>query len=259
MGRNWLLAWISKGVEHRFEQQIEQLRADLRKAEELFKSELRDREAEIAALRNTLLAGSGARQALLDKRRFDAVEKVWTSVNELAQLKVLASSMANLNFSEVAKRINDPKIRDFVKAIGSVAPDLKSIKNPARDERPFLPELAWAYYQAYNAILHSSYAHYSVLNAGVPEPEKLLSTAATKKMLKAVLPHRSEFVDSQEPETYYYLLDEIEGLLLAELRNILEGRHADQVATARAKEIMSAIKQSEKDQMKTVDIPALGH
>ena len=77
--RNWLLTWISKSVQHRFDVKFEELRAELRKNEERFKSGLRDREAEIATLRNNVLAGSAGRQTLVDKRGFEAVEKVWTA------------------------------------------------------------------------------------------------------------------------------------------------------------------------------------
>ena len=49
-GRNWLVAWISKGVQHGFDVKIEELRAELRKNEERYKSELRDREAETETL-----------------------------------------------------------------------------------------------------------------------------------------------------------------------------------------------------------------
>jgi hypothetical protein len=54
------------------------------------------------------------------------------------------------------------------------------------------------------------------------------------------------FIDENDPGAYHYLLDEIEGYLLAELRKILAGEEVDQAAAARAKEIMQAIKQDEK-------------
>src|SRR5690348_12086054 len=93
VARHWIVAQISKGVQHNFDRQIEELRAELRRNEERFKSDLRDKEGEIAALRNTVLSGSVSRQTLLDKRRFEAVEKVWTAVNDMAPLKGLAGFM----------------------------------------------------------------------------------------------------------------------------------------------------------------------
>src|SRR5271156_5347272 len=95
--KTWITAWITKGVEHDFNVKLENIRATLKVSEEQFKSDLRKKEAEIDVLRNNVLSGSAARQTLLDKRRFEAVEKIWTAVNDLAQLKSLSQTMALLN------------------------------------------------------------------------------------------------------------------------------------------------------------------
>lgn len=247
IARHWIVAVIAKGVQHRFDRTIEELRADFRKGEERLKSELRNKEAEIAALRSSVLAGSAGRQALLDKRRFEAVEKVWTAVNDLAQLKALSASMAVLNFKAVAKEASNPKLQQFLTVIGAAAPDIQKLRNVARDERPFLPEIAWAYFSAYTAILYGQFARFNVLKVGLDDADRYLTNEATRKILIAALPHQAEFIEENEPETYHFLLEEIENLLLAELRKILEGKSADQVATARAKEIIDAVKQADQD------------
>jgi hypothetical protein len=249
VGRNWLVAWISKGVQHQFDVKLEELRAELRKNEESFKSDLRDKEAEIATLRDSVLSGSAGRQALLDKRRFEAVEKVWTAVNDLAKLKGLSASMALLNYKVVAKEASNPKMQQFLAIIGSSAPDFDSLKNVARDEQPFLPELAWAYFAAYTTILYGSLALFSVLKIGLDGADKYLSYDATRNILMAALPHQKKFIEENEPGAYHYLLEEIEGYLLTELRKILEGRDADQEAALRAKGIMDAVRQANKERV----------
>jgi hypothetical protein len=62
LARNFFIAWISQNVQYGFDVKIEELRTELRKNEERFKSELRDKEAEIATLRNSVLSGSANRQ-----------------------------------------------------------------------------------------------------------------------------------------------------------------------------------------------------
>jgi hypothetical protein len=241
VGRNWLKARIEKGVQYHFDRQLEEIRAEFRSSEERLKSSLRDRESEIATLRSTVLAGSAGRQALLDKRRFEAVERVWTAVNDMARLKSLSSFMALLNVKEVSKRASDPKIQQFLSMMGSGTPEIGEIKNVARDERPFLPELAWAYYSAYSTILFGNLALYKVLQVGMDEPEKVLTREGTKKILTAVLPHQTQWIDTNEPERYHYLLDELEEKLLGELRKILDGAEADQAATERAHNILNTV------------------
>jgi hypothetical protein len=247
VSRNWLVAWISNSVQHRFNVQIEELRAELRKNEERFKSDLRDKEAEISTLRNNVLSGSAGRQALLDKRRFEAVEKIWANVNDLGRLKSFAGWMAVLNYKAIAREARDPKMQQLLEIMGSAAPDIRQLKNVSRDERPFLPELAWAYFTAYSTILYGIHARFMILRTGMENPEKLLSKEGMQKILKAALPHQSKFIDENEPEQYHYLLEEIESCLLAELRKILEGKEADQAAAVRAKEITDAIKNADKE------------
>jgi hypothetical protein len=183
----------------------------------------------------------------LDKRRFEAVEKVWTAVNDLAHLKTLSNLMSVLNFRAVAKEVNDPRMQQVLSVIGVAVPDVQKLKNVARDERPFLPELAWAYFAAYTTILYGSLMRYNVLRSGVDKADKMLSSVAAKTILKAALPHQTLFIEQNEPEAYHYLLEEIEGYLLTELRNILDGKGADQAAVVRAKEILYAVAESEEE------------
>ena len=252
--RHWIAARISKGVQHQFDREIEQLRTELHKAEEEHRSQLRSKEADIAALRNIVLSGSAGRQALLDKRRFEAVQKVWVAVNDLAQLKAISSTMANLNFIEAAKlvRTSDPKIQQLLSAVAPTAPtDFQKLNNAARDEQPFLTEPAWAYFYAYRQILYLNYTRFTVLKDIVAEvdrdPEGIFWLEGFRNILKAALPHQSKFIDQNEAGAWHYLLDELEACLLAELRKMLEGKEADQLMTERAKAIMDAVKEAEKE------------
>jgi len=226
---------------------LEELRAELRKNEERFKSDLREKEAEISTLRNSVLSGSATRQALLDKRRFEAVEKVWTNVNDLSQLKVFAAQMEVLNYKAVAKEARDPRMQQVLSVIGSAAPDIEQLKSVGRDERPFLPELAWAYFTAYRTVLFGVYGRFMLLRTGMENPEQYMSKEGMQKILKTALPHRSEFIDEKEPEQYYILLDEIEIYLLIELRKVLEGKDVDQAAVGRANAIIDAVNRADRE------------
>jgi hypothetical protein len=249
-GRNWLKARIERGVQHRFDLKIEGVRADLRESEERLKSTLRDRESEISTLRNSVLAGSAGRKALLDKRHFEAVECVWRAVNDMAQLKGLSSMMAIMNVTEVAKEVDDPRMQKVLTMIGAGVPDVGDLKNIARDERPFLPELAWAYFTAYSTILYANMAVYKMLKAGIEDFEKYLKRDGSKAILKAALPHQSKWIDENPPETYHYLLDELENNLLAELQKILEGIEVDAAEIMKAKSILNAVNKAGEEKEK---------
>lgn len=76
LGRNLIATRLVKSVEHEFNTKLESLRAELRKNEELFKADLRSKEAEIAALRGGAMTAMASRQVALDKRQLDAVDQI---------------------------------------------------------------------------------------------------------------------------------------------------------------------------------------
>jgi hypothetical protein len=82
---------------------------------------------------------------------------------------------------------------------------------------------------------------YQTLKANIDNPQRYMTSEHVQKILKAALPHQAKFVDEQDPGSYHYLLDELEASLLSELRNILDGKAADQRAAQHAKEIMSVL------------------
>jgi hypothetical protein len=247
-GRNWLKVRIERGVQHNFDVKMEGLRTELRENEERTKSRLRDREAEISALRGAVLTGSAGRQSLLDKRRFEAVEKIWTAVNDFAHLRLLSEMMAHLDFKQMSNELDHPSMRQFVGVLEKTAPSIDQMKkNVARDEQPFVTEIAWAYFLAYKSILMGSYLRLQTLKAGVKDADKYMKKDPTKKILLAALPHQAEFIEQNDPEMYHFLLEEIEGNLLIELRKILDGVDADQVSIQRSKNIIKAVKDVDRE------------
>jgi len=246
-GRQWFIERIKRSVQHQFDEKIEELRSTLRRNEEQFKSQLQRRESEISSLRTWVLGGAANRQALLDKRRFDAVERVWTTVIDMAPLKYVASIMMRIDFKETAKHAGDQKVQQFLDAFGggSFTDPAKMKPSVARYEQPFLTEPAWAYFSAYKAILIGSVSRYMALKVGGPGVDKYMTNEPTKKILKAALPNAAQFIDEQEPELYYLLLDEVEAALLSELRRVLDGKEVDHESAVRAKAIMDVLPKSD--------------
>jgi hypothetical protein len=248
--RTWIIARITKGVQYNFDVELEEIRAALRTNEEQLKSGLREKEAEIGTLRNTVLSGSAGRQTLLDKRRFEAVEKIWTTVNDLAKLKGISQIMALLDFDGIGRHTKNPKVQEFLATIDTTGSDTQSLKDISRDERPFVPEITWAYFFAFKAVLYFNSARLKLFRSGIENPQTFITTEPVKKILKAALPHQTQFIDGQDPGLYYYLLNEIEDKLLNELRKILDGKEAGLAAAQQGKEILSAIKEEDDAQVR---------
>jgi hypothetical protein len=107
--------------------------------------------------------------------------------------------------------------------------------------------MAWALFSAYQAIVMLAVVQLQVLQAGagagVINKEKIAS------LVKAALPHYSAYVDQFGGAGYHELLEELEGRLLDELRNMLAGVETDRTSLQRAAEILrlsNAITESAK-------------
>ena len=139
-GKKSIEAGVEKSIQHRFDQKLA-----------ITNSDLRAKETEISALREMVLGGRGQRQALLDKRKLEAVERIWVSLTRLAPFAGVARMMAGINFDVAAKRTpNEPKLRMVFEMIAKPSLiDSFDKEHPAIHEQPFLSPLAWAYYSAY--------------------------------------------------------------------------------------------------------------
>jgi hypothetical protein len=133
-GRNWLKASIERSVQHRFDARLEELRADLRKSEEGLKSELRLKEGQITALRDGVLSGRAQRQALLDKRRLEAVDRLWAAFMALAPFAGVSKFMSVFDFDVVAQ--DAPLNSNMRKLYYTIAGDHDDKMNDRRRFRP---------------------------------------------------------------------------------------------------------------------------
>jgi hypothetical protein len=100
--RSLIITRLTQSVQHEFNEKLEILRTDLRKNEELFKAELRAKDAQIELLRSGAISGLASRQAALDRRRIEAVDQIWSAVVALAPAKTASAWMAPINFDVAA-------------------------------------------------------------------------------------------------------------------------------------------------------------
>ena len=121
--------------------------------------------------------------------------------------------MAILNFEAVAKETSDPKMQRALTTFGGMVPnDAEKLMSAARNERPFLPELAWAYFNAYSLILYSALARYKILRIGLDDAEKYISTTGCAKFEKRRSRTSRNGSIKAIRGAYYYLIDEIENV-----------------------------------------------
>ena len=253
--RTWLKAFIERRVQFGMESQLEGVRGEIRKSEERVKSDLRSREAELASLREGVMGGRAARMALVDKRRIEAVDRLWLAVSRLSRMKGPAMSLSILKVDAVASRVpKDPKVREFVEIMtnsmgGSDFEErMKEIR--ADEERPFVSDLAWALYSAYAAVVLGGWAVLKMLSFGAEDVDKLINRKHVDDLLKAALPHQAAYIDKYGAGGHVHLLDELERHIIAELRRSLNGEEADAENVKRSSDIMQQVAKVTTDTQK---------
>lgn len=139
----------------------------------------------------------------------------------------------------------EPNARKFFETIASTCPPEKLQKADAHRSRPFVSDLAWALFSAYQAILCGSLGKLQILKSGLPGDLLKIDhiTTATKAALSA---YSAYYIDKYGDAGCYQLLDILEAELLKELRRILAGEESDKASVEQASKIMEAVARLQK-------------
>lgn len=227
LARSLILVRLKNSVQNEFDSKLEVLR-----------SELKSKESQIQSLRSVAMSGLLTRQGALYTRKLQAIDQIWSALKELERGKYLCLTLGHLNFGACVKESADnPKFREFLKTIEGNFDPVKLDLSGSKLARPFLTPLAWAYYSAYASVIMQAAAMMQMLRIGVEGADKFLNLDSTKNLLKTVLPLSSEYIEKYGVAGHYHLLDEIEQLLLTELKNIQDGVQDDMENARRAGEI----------------------
>lgn len=205
-------------------------------------SELRTKEAQINTLQSGALSGLVSRQSKMYEKQIEAIEQIWDAKSQLSKGLHLVEKMAIIDFDKSSKEsVKNADLRSFFDTING---DLKLSDfnlDSAKKSRPFISDLAWAYYSAYQSIVISSLIKMNALKKGIENPEKFFNFKGGDNLLKSVLPNYSDLIDGDFSATHYpFFLSEIEKLLLLELKSIYLGNNIDTENSQRAAEILKA-------------------
>ncbi|WP_413933377.1 hypothetical protein [Nitrospira sp. BLG_1] len=237
---------MKASIEHDFNQKLEEIRTDFRKSEESFKADLRAKESQIAALQTGALSGMVSRQVALDKRRLEAIDQLWAGIEALKPLTLAASWMKTIDFEKALKTASeDPRTRDlFTKMSPQLDP--KNLPNPdVHKVRPYVSEMAWALFSAYQAIVGYAAAQIFMLRVGLNSAHILDSTAVSRLVL-AALPHYQEYIEKHGYKVFPLIVDTLEAELLKELQRMMRGEESDKHSVEQAAKIMQEVRDVNK-------------
>jgi hypothetical protein len=219
---------LTQNVKSEFDSKLEDL-----------KSELRQKEAQINALQTGALSGLVSRQTKLYEKQIEAIDQIWEAKSQLSKGVYLVNSMAIIKFDKLPKEaVNNPNFRDFMKTIGGKLEISDFNLESAKKCRPYISDLAWAYYSAYQTVIFHAFVKMDVLRKGIDNPQNYFNFEGSDRLLKIALPHYKELIEEHGDAVHHHFLDEIEKLLLVELRNIQLGHDSDAENTKKAASIL---------------------
>ena len=241
----WYRGRIEKGIQHKFDGRLEDLRSALRRDEEKLKADLRQQDEKIATLRAGALAQMNSRRVGLDQRRLVALERLWAAVVALAPAKGALRMTSVMNMPEVIKRSESGQDAEALRKVGDMmwqTAQLDKMSSEMRvgdQERPFVGALTWAIFSAYKSALMIPVVQLGVVRAGAG-PKTIVDDQTLIAPILAAMPEWKDYLDKFGLSGLHAVVDAMEEKLLTEIRRDLEGAEADSSAVSRAAEIVKA-------------------
>ena len=238
LGRQVIATRLTKSVEHEFNERLEAVRTDMRAGEERLKAQLREKEAEIAALRSGALSVLASRQAALDKRRLEAVDQLWSAFSALAPARMISGQMAVVKFESAAKETQrNPRAREMFAMLGGGFETKNMDLSGAAKARPFVSPMVWAVFSAIQAVTMNAVLRWQVLKTGADVGD-LADHEVIKKLILAVFPYYGDYLEKTGPDGYHYALEALDNRLLEEIQKMLSGAEIDKASLEQSAEIL---------------------
>lgn len=233
LARNWIITRLQNSVKHEYDKRLE-----------VFKDDLNAKSKEISALREYAFSGLTSANGALAERRIKAVEQIWQAIQILAPARNVVRVMSVLNVKEIEKdqghktASGQALLEQVFEMSGRF--ELKNLpKSEATLAQPFVSPLAWSLYAAYSAIVFRGCIQLQLLKGGIDT--KYIHHAHIMKLVEAAMPHKKDILARSGLDAAYYMLEEIETMLLDELRKVARGETDDAEGVRRAGMILNAV------------------
>jgi hypothetical protein len=229
----------------RLDRTLELLKGQHQRDIENLRHELKAIDDRTSALRKASLEGFGTRSTAITQRKITAVENLWSAVAELTPYVVASKMTAPIKWDvalRAAHRSDEAGIntRKFAETYWQILKieEFKPTIHPDR-ERPFLSETCWARFSLYRSVLTYPVAMLAAVKNGV-SPELMNDPKPILDAIKETLPHYTQLIEEYGDAILPNVRDELQALVLQEIRNIVEGKSLDRDHLAQAKSIIVA-------------------
>ncbi|OGT07479.1 MAG: hypothetical protein A2X78_03250 [Gammaproteobacteria bacterium GWE2_37_16] len=223
--RSYISSWINYSIKHKYDKELEELRAIIRKGEEERKS-----------ISQAVMTAFSVVDSAVKTYRLNAINKLWNIFLDIKKLSSYVTKLALLDEDFLPKNLNDnPKLKLFIDTLFIELPELKnnSLSDKYSDgeaTRLWVSPIAWSLYLAYIVIVSYVITQITMLKFGIYD-KKLLTEGKILKILKVVMPEITSVNNKKLP----LYLEKLEFKLIDELQRQILNHESDQESINRAK------------------------
>jgi hypothetical protein len=133
--------------------------------------------------------------------------------------------LANVNLDQVLTNSN---LKNALVVMNNNAreADKLHLYSLAKNEQPYISDVAWTYFNAYHVIIQTVYTLTQMVERG-SDPRALIPHLPINGLLKEIVPDESKRIDEEGLRCYVPLVEQLEAKLLSALRNEQQGEDQD--------------------------------
>jgi hypothetical protein len=196
-------------------------------------------------LRTLALSGLSKRRELVQAKRIEAAERLWSLVQIQNSALMVVELNKTINFEKAAEIAeSDAETREFFAMVGSTFKFdayVESLKEAdPQSLRPYVTQLGWAYYEAYSAIITFYTLRQKVLEIGAPA-KILTDENHLKSVILEAMPHQAALYEKFDKVYPWIFLEPLRDSILLEVKKMIAGNEESKEDVQHANEILKAI------------------
>lgn len=214
--RDTVTRYLTKSVEHRFEERLES-----------FKADIRDNERELDQIRTFLVSAKMERDAVLQSKRLQAAETLLHARQALSQFSMLVEYMKYFNVEKMLENGADPKVQLFVEGLVQPLDIDKKLAQLHGVERAiarlYLSEQTLKAFDAYESIISHAIMTMKLLTVSIDDKGGLLKEGALSAKIIELVPASKEGFDKFGERYAYHWSTYFHDQILISLRHEVSG------------------------------------
>lgn len=243
LGKEGLTQFFTSSLKLEFDRKLAEVQSEFRQNELKLSSELQQKAFEIKELKEGALSNSKLRKQAEYDRLIGALEIVWKTVVKGRKLETAVGMVSLLNLEATSAQMNgdNGKVSVFNNLTKDLNVENLEFLNAAHEVRPYLPEVVWSLFSAYQTLLGSAVIACEYLRSGTPPPKDLMDNGEFDKILKNAMPELSRMNKTLTYAHAYIVITPLVERILTTIKKEMGGEAITQAEIAAAKQIQDAV------------------